>query len=441
MTDVLTNWAGNVRFSARTLHRPESVDELRRLVAASPHIRGLGTGHSFNALADSPGDLVTVAGLPVVIDIEPDAGRPTEVARPSVNVSAGLRYGELSTALQARGFALRNLGSLPHISVAGACATGTHGSGVGNGNLATSVLAVELVGPEGDLVRLSRASDPDRFAGAVVALGALGIVTRLTLELVPTYDVRQYVYEDLPGEQLRAHTEEILAAGYSVSLFTSWQRDAVEQVWRKERISSSAVEADAGGSGGSTPPRLWHGARLAEAARHPLPGVPATYCTEQLGRPGPWYARLPHFRMEFTPSFGDELQAEYLLPREHAAEAFDAVAGLRALLAPVLLVSEIRTVAADDLWLSPSYRRDCLALHFTWVNDETAVRPVLAALEERLAPWAPRPHWGKLFSAAPDVVAASYPRMGDFGTLRRDLDPGGKFGGPLVDRYAPAARG
>ena len=440
MTDVLTNWAGNVTFGARTLHRPESLDDLRRLVAASPRIRALGTGHSFNTLADSPGDLVTVAALPVVIDIEPDADGPAAGARPTVTVSAGLRYGELSTALQARGFALRNLGSLPHISVAGACATGTHGSGVGNGNLATAVLAVEMVGPEGDLVQLSRRDDPASFAGAVVALGALGIVTRLTLELVPTYDVRQVVYEDLPGDELRAHTEEILAAGYSVSLFTTWQRDTIEQVWRKERISSGTGEADAAGSWGPTAPRVWHGARLAEVPRHPLAGVPATRCTEQLGRPGPWYARLPHFRLDFTPSFGDELQAEYLLPREHAAEAIDAVAGLRAVLAPVLLVCEIRTVAADDLWLSPSYRRDCLALHFTWVKDEAAVRPVLEALEERLAPWAPRPHWGKLFVAPPDVVAGTYPRMGDFGRLRRELDPSGKFGGQLVDRYAPAAQ-
>jgi alditol oxidase len=431
MTDPLTNWAGNVKFGARTLHRPASVDELRRLVAATPRIRALGTGHSFNGLADSPGDLVTVAGLPPVIDIDADPGGALDNPRPTVTVSAGLRYGELATVLQARGFALRNLGSLPHISVAGACATGTHGSGTLNGNLATAVVALELVGPDGDLVRLSRAADPDRFPGAVVALGALGILTQLSLELVDTYDVRQYVYEDLPGAELRAHADDILASAYSVSLFTNWQRDVVEQVWRKEAI-------DAGSAVGA-PERLWHGARLASTARHPLPTLPATHCTEQLGRPGPWYARLPHFRLEFTPSYGDELQAEYLLPRQHAAAALEAVFGLRTQLAPVLLVSEIRAVAADDLWLSPSYQRDSLALHFTWVNDEQAVRPVLAALEERLAPWAPRPHWGKLFVTPPDVVASSYPRMGDFGRLRRELDPAGKFSGAMVDRYAPAA--
>ena len=253
--------------------------------------------------------------------------------------------------------------------------------------------------------------------------------------------MRQYVYEDLPGDQLRAHAEDILRSAYSVSLFTTWQHDTIEQVWRKELVEPAAGNDEASRvTDWSAPPR-WHGARLAQVARHPLPGVPATHCTEQLGRPGPWHTRLPHFRLEFSPSFGDELQAEYLLPRQHAVEAFDAVGALRDLLAPVLLISEIRTVAADDLWLSPSYQRDCVALHFTWINDPDAVAPVLGALEERLAPFAPRPHWGKLFVAPPDVVAASYPRMRDFGRLRRQLDPGGKFGGDLVDRYAPPVPG
>ncbi len=425
MVEPGTNWAGNVTFTAGAVHRPTSVDELRRVVAASRSIRALGTGHSFNTLVDSPGDLVSVAGLPAVIELD----TTTAPSRPTVIVSAGLRYGELATELDARGYALHNLGSLPHISVAGACATGTHGSGDANGNLATAVSAVELVGPDGDLVALSRAADPDTFPGAVVALGALGIVTRLTLDVQPTYDLRQYVYDDLPGDELRGHFDEITASAYSVSLFTRWRSEEVEQVWRKERLTA--------GQEPGRPPAVWHGARLAEEGRHPLRGLPSTSATEQLGVPGPWYARLPHFRLEFTPSFGDELQAEYLLPREHAVEALDAVAELRDLIAPVLLVSEIRTVASDDLWLSPSNGRASVAVHFTWVKDEAAVAPVLAAVEEQLVPYAARPHWGKLFSTAPAVIAGLYPRMDDFARLRAAMDPGGKFGGAFVDRYLP----
>jgi len=433
----LTNWAGNVTFTAAVLHRPRAVAELQHLVAASRNIRALGTGHSFSTLADSPGDLVTVAGLPADIDIDEDLDSPVGARRPTVSAGGGLRYGELAAAVNARGYALRNLASLPHISLAGACATGTHGSGVGNGNLSTAVVAIELIGPQGDRVNLSRTRDPERFAGAVVNLGALGIVTRLTLALVPTYDVRQYVYDDLPGHELRSRAGEILSSGYSVSLFTTWQRDEIEQVWRKlafpragDPLASDPVPA---------PGELWHGARPAASARHPLRTPPATFCTAQLGEAGPWHTRLPHFRMEFTPSYGDELQTEYLLPLTHAVEAFDAVAGLRQILAPVLLVSEIRTTDADDLWLSPSYARPTVALHFTWVKDEEAVRPVLGALEEVLAPFQARPHWGKLFAMAPSAVAATYPRLGDFARLRRQMDPDGKFGGALVDRYAPSS--
>jgi len=452
MTGQLTNWAQNVTFRSGTLHQPASLDELRRLVAASRHVRALGTGHSFNDLVDSPGDLVSVRALPSEIDIEPGAAA---AAGATVTASAGLRYGELANALHARGYALRNLASLPHISLAGAVSTGTHGSGVTNGTLASAVVAVEMVGPDGDLVRISREGDPGTFPGTVVALGALGIVTRLTLELVDTFDVSQQVYEDLPGEQLRTHLDDILGSAYSVSLFTSWQRDSIDQVWLKyhagpaPQATSPAVLGSAGAGHAAgldsderrPQPSLerFYGARPASGPRHPLPGVPASLCTEQMGVPGPWHRRLPHFRPEVIPSFGDELQSEYLVPREHAAQALEAVAAMRSVLAPVLLVSEIRSVGADDLWLSPAYRRDCVAVHFTWANDPEAVRPVLDLLAEKLGTWAARPHWGKLFSDDAHRVRAGYPRMPDFAALRRDMDPRGTFGGDFVDRYAPAA--
>ncbi|NYI04095.1 FAD-binding protein [Allostreptomyces psammosilenae] len=421
MSTAPTNWAGNVTFRAQRFHRPTSLDELRRVVAGSERVRALGTGHSFNRIADTSGDLVSVADLPAEVRLDTENS--------TVTVGGGVRYGELATRLHAEGYALHNLGSLPHISVAGACQTGTHGSGVRNGSLASAVRAVEMVTGDGELVTLSRKMDGDVFDGAVVALGSLGIVTRITLEVEPTYQVRQHVYEDLPREALDAHFAEIASSAYSVSLFTDWRSPAINQVWLKQRVDAHDGDAPA--------PERWHGATLARAQRHPLPGMPAENCTVQLGLAGPWHERLPHFRMEFTPSNGEELQSEYLLPLEHAVEAFAAIDQIRDQVAAVLQVCEMRTVAGEELWLSPSYRRDSVAFHFTWVKDPAAVAPVITALEERLAPFGPRPHWGKLFHTAPEVVREAYPRADDFTALTRRYDPAGVFRNELVDTYFP----
>ncbi len=406
-----TNWAGNVTFRAASCHAPSSMDELRALVAGNPRVRALGTGHSFNRIADTTGAQVSLAGMPRTIDIDSQVRR--------VTVGPGVRYGELTPRLHDAGLALRNLGSLPHISVAGACATGTHGSGVRNGTLASSVTAVQLLTASGDVVRASRSDDPDGFTGMIIALGCLGIVTRLTLDVVPKYDIAQYVYEGLSDVDLDQHIDGILADGYSVSVFTDLYEN---RVWRK-CSADQPVEP------------VWFGARLATVARNPVPGMPADNCTVQLGVPGPWYERLPHFRLEFTPSSGNELQSEYLLPREHAAAALEALRRVRDRIGPVLQIAEIRTVAADELWLSPSYRRDTVAFHFTWVHDWSAVRPVLAAVEQQLAPFDPRPHWGKAFLLDTATVRAQYQRLPDFQRLRDELDPDRKFGNELVDRY------
>lgn len=413
MTARLSNWAGNVVFAARQVHEPAGVDELRRIVAGSTKIRALGTGHSFNLLADTTGDLVSLAAMPSAIDIDGDAG--------TVTVPAGIRYGDLAQQLHAAGYALHNLASLPHISVAGAVATGTHGSGDRNGSLATAVAAIELVTAGGDVVRLSR-GDND-FAGAVVSLGALGIVTRLWLDIVPTFTIAQEVYEDLPRERFEAGWAEIFADGYSVSMFTDWSSSDINQVWRKHADSTVAS---------------WTGARPAAGPRHPVAGMPAENCTEQLGAPGPWHMRLPHFRLGFTPSSGAELQSEYLIARHDLPSAMAALDGIRTRIAPLILTSELRTVAADDLWLSPSYGRDSAAIHFTWKPDAAAVGAVLVDIEALLAPLRARPHWGKVFSTSPDQVAALYERMPDFAALLRRYDPAGVFRNAFVDRYVPA---
>ncbi|MGW8374858.1 FAD-binding protein [Streptomyces sp. ODS28] len=413
----LTNWAGNIRFSARHVRSPASVAELQELVSAHRTVRALGTGHSFNAIADTDGVLVSTADLPRTIDVD-------ETAR-TVTVGAGTPFGELADAVHARGLALHNLGSLPHISVAGACATGTHGSGDGNGTLASAVRGLELVTADGSLHTLHRGDA--QFPGAVVALGALGVVTRLTLDLVPGFEVQQWVYEGLPHARLRRHFAEVMAAAYSVSLFTDWRGERIGQAWLKRRVGPEGPRP--------APPPRWLGATLADGPRHPAPGSAPDHCTRQLGAPGPWHARLPHFRREFAPSSGQELQSEYYVAREDAVAAFDALDRIKERIAPVLRTGEIRTLAADGLWLSPAYARDAVAFHFTWAPDSAAVTPVIGAVERALAPFAARPHWGKLFTTPPDELRELYAHYADFEELAARFDPAGTFRNAMLDRW------
>jgi xylitol oxidase len=412
----VTNWAGNVVFGADQVHRPSSVAELQGLVAGRRRVRVLGSGHSFNEIADTNGVLVSVESIsyPPAVD---------EQAR-TVTVGAGVRYGELARALHAAGMALPNLASLPHISIGGAVATGTHGSGDGNGGLATAVSALELVTGDGEVMTLGRDVDGDRFNGAVVALGALGVVLSLTLDVVPTFEVRQWVYDGLGWGALTGHLDEILAGGYSVSVFTGWGNEWVGQVWIK-RLADDTRE----------PGRELFGAWLADGERHPIHGMPVENCTQQQGVPGPWHKRLPHFRAEFTPSAGAELQSEYLVPRDSAIAALEALAEVRDRFRPALQVCELRTVAADELWLSPCYRQDMLGIHLTWVRETEVVHPAIRAVEEALAPFEARPHWGKLFTMSPDVVRSRYPRIEDFQKLAGVLDPGGTFRNSFIERY------
>jgi xylitol oxidase len=411
---AIANWAGNVTFGTDELLRPRSLGELKAIVARTPRLRALGAGHSFSPVADSAA-LVTLEGLPAEIEIDS--------ARATARVSGGVRYARLARALEASGFALANLASLPHVSVAGAVATGTHGSGNRNGALATSVAGIEMVTADGDLVTIGR----EGISGSVVALGALGVITGLVLSLVPSFTVRQWVYDDLPRAELDTSYAEIFDSAYSVSVFTTWRDQGnLDQVWVKHRADD-----------GWTAPERWHGARLAGGPRHPVPGMPPGNTTRQAGAEGPWHARLPHFRAEFTPSAGDELQTEYLVPRDQAVAAIAELDSLAGRIAPLLLVCELRTVAADGYWLSPSYGRDTAAIHFTWRKDPAAVAALLPEIEDRLAPFDPRPHWGKLFTLPAGLIRASYPRFGEFARLMARYDPGGKFRNSFIDSIAP----
>ncbi|MGW1531502.1 FAD-binding protein [Streptomyces aureus] len=408
MTGTLTNWAGNITYAAEQLHRPASLDALRSLVADSSRVRVLGSGHSFNEIADAGPDgvLLSLTALPPSVDVDTTAR--------TVRVSGGVRYAELARRVHEHGLALHNMASLPHISVAGSVATGTHGSGVTNGSLAAAVREVELVTADGSVLVVGRGEE--RFGGAVTALGALGVVTALTLDLEPDFEVSQHVFTELPLEGIDFET--VAASAYSVSLFTDWRRPGFRQVWLKRRTDRPA------------PDFPW--AVPATEALHPVPGMPARNCTEQLGVPGPWHERLPHFRAEFTPSSGAELQSEYLLARADALAALHALDAISDTIAPVLQICEVRTVAADDQWLSPSYGRDTVALHFTWIEDTGAVLPVVRRVERALAPFGPRPHWGKVFTVPPAVLAERSPRLDAFRALAGELDPAGTFTNAFV---------
>jgi len=417
----LTNWAGNVVFTPGVVHRPRDADELRRLVAESSQVHAIGTGYSFSPVADSRGTLVSLSDLPPLLEVSPD--------RSTVTVGAGMTFASVVGELERQGLALENMGSLPHICVAGAASTGTHGSGDTNRCLAATVREVELVTATGDLCVLGR--DDPRFGGAVLALGRLGVMTRLVLDVVPSFEVAQTVWEGIGWDALLANLDEVMARAYSVSVFTTFdppeaQDPAIDaaRVWVKHRTGDPVVDLSA------------LGARPLDHQVHPTPGLDPASCTVQRGVPGRWCERLPHFSAEGAPSSsGAELQSEWYVDRPHGPDALRAVLAVADRFRHVLQVAELRTVAPDGLWLGPAGSGGALGLHATWHPDPGPVAEAIDAVEEALAPFAPRPHWGKVFRLEPHDVRGRFPRWDEFASLVRELDPDGVFGNDFIDRY------
>lgn len=414
--EKLKNWAGNLEYSTDQVAYPETVEQVQALVKQSDKLRALGTQHCFNKIADSPHQLLSAKKLDKILALDPD--------KKTVTVEAGVRYGTLGTYLQERGFALHNLASLPHISVAGSIATATHGSGAKLGNLATAVSGLEFVKADGEVMTLTREKDSEQFNGAVVHLGGLGFVTKVTLDVLPTFQVKQDVYENLPFAELEKNFEAIMGSGYSVSLFTDWQRNVISEVWVKTLVTNNQAP--------KAKPELY-GAKLATRNLHPIRELASENCTEQMGVPGPWHERLPHFKMGFTPSSGKELQAEYFVPFSNAVAALKAINKLGDKWIQDLFISEVRTIAADDLWMSTAYKRPSVAIHFTWKQHPEAVMKLLPLVEEQLAPFGARAHWGKLFTIPAAQLQARYERYADFQQLLRQYDPKGKFRNEFIE--------
>lgn len=401
------NWAGNYTYTAANLIEPTSVEEVQQVVKKLNKQKALGSAHCFNDIADSPTHQISTKKLNKVVQLD--------TANQTITVEAGARYGDFAQTLHEKGYALHNLASLPHISVAGACATATHGSGVANGNLATGVVALELVKPDGSLVNLDQ-NHPD-FNAVVVGLGAFGIITKVTLAVQPTYAVRQDVFLDLPLAAVVSHFDAIMRSGYSVSLFTDWMDSKVSEVWIKRRTDTEM--ADLGHD--------FYGAKPATTNMHPIVAISPENCTAQMGIPGPWYDRLPHFKMGFMPSAGEELQSEYFIPREHAVDAMLAIEKMKDDIYPHILISEIRSIAADAFWMSPCYQQDCITIHTTWKQKPKEVLALLPRIEAALAPYNVKPHWGKLFTIDAKTLQSRYQKQADFVALAKTYDPEGKF--------------
>jgi len=414
--EKLKNWAGNLEYSTSKIDYPKSLEEVQQLVKKYSKLKVLGTRHCFNTIADSKYNFISLREMKKIVSLDANAK--------TVTVEGGIKYGELCPWLNDKGFALHNLASLPHISVAGAITTATHGSGVRNKNLCGPVEALEIVTADGDVINFSK-KDGEKFYAAVVGLGAIGVITKVTLNIQPTFMMRQWVYIKMPLQQIKEHFDEIVSSGYSVSLFTDWQNESINEVWIKSLVDdASNAEAK----------KDFFGAAPATKNVHPIIELPAENCTEQMGVPGTWYERLPHFKMGFTPSSGKELQAEYFVPHEHAVEAIQAIQKMGKEIGPHLFISEIRTIDADDFWMSTCYKQPSVTIHFTWKQEWNAVSKLLPAIEKELAPFNAKPHWGKLFTMSPSTLASRYQKMNDFKKVVAEFDSKGKFRNEFLEK-------
>jgi xylitol oxidase len=326
--------------------------------------------------------------------------------------------------LHREGLALHNLASLSQITVAGAIATATHGSGDGNRALSSAVVGLELVAGEGNIRRIERGQQD--FDGMVVSLGAFGIVTRVTLAIEPTFDIRQDAFVDLPWDELLGSFDTISSAAYSFSVFTKWSGRTANRLWLKTRLGTSAA------------------GKLDVSRLGLKPGLPYTVpptvenplaILNPFGVPGPWSDRLAHTRSHISPPPAEQIQSEYMIPRPQFAKAVAAIRSMAGRVDDLLYASEIRTIAADEFWLSPAYRQDTVAIHFTWKKDADAVDAITRELEAALVPLGAKPHWGKVIHADAATLAPLYPRMADFRALALRHDPERKFRNTYLERH------
>lgn len=406
----MKNWAGNIKFQDSKTLAPKSISEIQDIVRTNRKVKARGTAHSFNTIADTKYVALLLDQMPKEIIINKE--------KKSVTVSAALKYGEVAEELHKNGLALHNLASLPHISIAGAIATGTHGSGSNNGNLATAVKSFDVVLADGSFRNIN-SSDGDLYYGGVIGLGLVGIVVRVELNIQSTFNLGQNVYLGMKRDNFRDNFDAIMSSGYSVSYVTTWQQEMAGEVWVK------FLE-------GTTPPEVLFGSHGATEKLHLLKNHSPEPCNDQLGIIGPWHLRLPHFKMEFTPSSGAELQSEFFVNRAQASSALLALEAIADQISIPLMGSEIRTIASDNFWMSPHYKSNDVGIHFTWKQIPETFEAV-KAIETTLKPFQYRPHLGKIYTAAPSYISSVFPKFKNFQELISQIDPNNKFGNEVTD--------
>lgn len=405
------NWSENIEYTAAAVLEPSSMEELQEIVSVAARVKALGTRHSFTTVADSPqGALVSLARLDATVRVDRSAM--------TASVPAGASYGVVAPQLDAAGVALANMGSLPHISVGGATATGTHGSGDAHPVLASAIRSLDLVTATGELETVDRAHAD--FPAIAAGLGAFGLITRIELDVEPRYEMRQDVYRGIAWATALEHYDEFMAAADSVNHQGRFTAPADTQAIVKSRVVEHA-------------PDQLLGAPRDDEDRHAGPQH-----TPRRGVPGPWHLRLPHFHLEHPPSVGgDELQSDYMVARADAPQAIAALRSIGPEIDEHLWGFEIRSVAADDFWMSAGYGRDSVSIGFTWRKHIAEVTALLPRVEQALAPYEPRPHWGKLFAIPGATLRQRLPHYDDFFDAVERWDHERKFANPFLDSLRP----
>lgn len=411
----MKNWAGNLTFSAREFIEVNSISKLQQVVSSSQAVKVLATGHSFNAIGDTTETLISIKNLSNGIEIDSQNAQAL--------ISAGMAYADAARYLESNGWAFSNMASLGEVTIAGAISTGTHGSGSNNGVLSTSVVGLEIVLGSGELITIDQ-SNSEEFAGFVVSLGALGVFTKIKMRIIPSFSVKQFVYENIGIQVVAENFDTVFNSAYSVSYFSNWAKNSTGQIWMKFLDDSSSDNLSDN----------WLGANQAKAKQHPVKINNPDPCTDQLGISGKWLYRLPHFKLDSSPASGDEVQTEYLVDRKYVNEYIQDLRAIGDEIAPRVYATEIRTIKSDELWLSGAYQRETVGFHFTWKKSDTLV-DFLPRIEEILGKHHGRPHWAKLFSVRSDELSARYPKYSDFEALLKKYDPKQKFRNKFIDQY------
>ncbi|KAI1700234.1 d-arabinono-1,4-lactone oxidase domain-containing protein [Ditylenchus destructor] len=352
----LHNWGNNFRFSTQNIQYPTSVEEVQQIVRNANKLRVVGTRHSFSKIADSPNTMLSTLALKNIIGFDPTV--------PSITVQAGITYTDLNPFL-------------PNY------------------------------GP----------NDPELKAIAV-GLGAFGVITQVELEVEPTFNLTNYVFVNMPEQDIYDHFDEIENLGYSVQLFTDFSTPGVwDQVW-------VWVRSDENSNVGNM--QNLYGATRTHEQVTAIEALPPTYLMEQ-GKEQPWYYGLVDYHLGLSGFDGAEIQSEYFMPYENAIPAIQAVSNFSDLIAPRVYTMLIRTIKGDDLWMSESFNETTVAIHFTWKPNMTAVMEVLPQIEQALLPYGARPHWGKVFAQGPETYLHRYPKLNQWKQLAETLDPTHKF--------------